>query len=358
MKPEKSDVDAETPLSKAQVKSLLTDIERWGSRHKIKLSSICNIKPDIYGEKSSTLRRKFQNKFDRLKKISDAEYTKIVMIHGVKQPVSAASTATDMTDSESETEGSIKPTKVEFKTPPMKVKTKPPLAGGSLKLESPAPSLLDAEDDEELADRLQWRPAIEIQMDFPERNREVYIFKFKDKVKDGQLFDGVQIVMPIQMPDAMLYSANTISSRSVEITMPGLQYLYYNGIEKFEKSLKKWGNGCEREEEGRGVAVNKYHEQRDRHVKKLLLKFPCKLDNTIFSEPDNNGNMTVDFVVNPTKYKYYDDDIAFQLHDTTIMWTIAIKEADSRVKKKVKKRTGLHKLYDRMKEDVEDDDDD
>jgi len=60
------------------LKQLLIDIETHGGLVGLKLTSLCNKKPDIYGRPGSALRRKVQNKTCRLKHLSPTAYLHVL----------------------------------------------------------------------------------------------------------------------------------------------------------------------------------------------------------------------------------------------------------------------------------------
>lgn len=66
-------------LPQTVLKQLLIDIEQaHGGLLGLKLTSLCNKKPDIYGRPGSALRRKVQNKTFRLKQLSHSDYLHVL----------------------------------------------------------------------------------------------------------------------------------------------------------------------------------------------------------------------------------------------------------------------------------------
>jgi hypothetical protein len=362
-------------LSKQIIKSLLFDIERWGGREACRLSHICNSKQDVYGLPASDARRSVQNKFQRLKTLPNLEYKELLIHYGITNTVEMLDTPAT-TPPTSDEEGSVneepyepvvtpKSKKADFfkpKTPAAKadktpsVKTAkanktssiplPTVASSAKKTKPSYPMLTSPKHVHPLvsSEGCLYNGVIDVDTARPECNRETFVFAFSDKPKDGFIHDGMQVVLPVMMPDARHYSAKLVSPFAVEIKYPAWIWLFQEGSAQFDKSLKKYGNYCKRQAEGRKVAKHKANKDEDRFWGRLLLRFPFELDNSIFSEPDHEGNTTIDFVVNPTKYKYKVGDLVFQLQCTTIMWTIA-KEGDRRMTVRKKKTTGLDTLF-------------
>lgn len=66
---------------------------------------------------------------------------------------------------------------------------------------------------------------INIDVDWPECNREVLVVKFRDVVKEGVLHDGFNIIFPhVDMHDFLAdkYKLEFVSSHELLLTMPSM----------------------------------------------------------------------------------------------------------------------------------------
>jgi hypothetical protein len=223
-------------LPESTIKSLLYDIENNGGRLQCALLTLCNHKQDIYGLAGSKQRRSIQNKFQQLKNLSEEAYKELLDSYGVQSnmatdkppPKSAPATATAAGVPTSV--GSSAP-----HTPPRYPITAP----------SPACSVAST------ATSVEFVGTIEVDIERPERNRETFVFQYEGKEKDGVLFSGLVVVVPIELPDCDLYAAKLTSPDLMEIKMPALPYSFNKGLSKTEKAHKKYGTHCDKLEEGR-----------------------------------------------------------------------------------------------------------
>jgi hypothetical protein len=146
---------------------------------------------------------------------------------------------------------------------------------------------------------------IEVDIDRPERNREVFILKFHDKNHDGKLYSGFSIQMPADTRDAKdgLFKAFLVGNGQpyVFIQAPGLHATFRRDFATFQNVEKV---KCDRIQEALNLNRNDVAKDGKRISQHYLLKFPAylQLSNTIYSPNSRGGKIKGDSTPYPISF--------------------------------------------------------
>jgi hypothetical protein len=130
---------------------------------------------------------------------------------------------------------------------------------------------------------------IDVDVEYPERNREVLIVGFTDVAKEGVLHNGFDIVVPaVDMRDYLTdkYKLELVSHNELLLTMPAVHAWNLANFDKFFKHQEKYNHLCLRLKQGHDVFHNSILSETKRLTKYLLLRFPknCALSTRHYSE--------------------------------------------------------------------------
>lgn len=180
---------------------------------------------------------------------------------------------------------------------------------------------------------------INVDVDFPEQNREIKVVPFNNVVQDdGVLHDGFDLMMDCDVHDFLngRYKAELVpGSNKVLITMPSASHTYLHGFGSFFDELKKSPEDyCACAELGHDIVRNAIIAGDEaRKTKKLLLCFPehIVLSTRHYCKAGaSKTELKSDMIPFETKFKWYDEDIV-RGHDV-VFWKVAIHEEEPRIK--------------------------
>ena len=182
-----------------------------------------------------------------------------------------------------------------------------------------------------------------VNIEYPERNREVAVFFFMGAKHDGKLHNGFSIQMDVDPRDANegRYQAYLVTQDSVFIMAPGQNSSFRDD---FSAIIAMEGTeGCPRIQETMAVTRNAILKDGKRLNKHILLKFPgyVELSNTVYSPQSTGGKIKAN--INPYSIKVdllKDKDIMFPLLKSRIAWNVHVIEAAARI---VEVSTAVHK---------------
>jgi hypothetical protein len=193
---------------------------------------------------------------------------------------------------------------------------------------------------------------IEVDIDHPERNREVKVVHFRDANKNGILHNGFEILMEGDLRDMLddKYSAKMVQENEILISMPSASHSWlYEPCNFFDK-CEAFGIGCARSLEAHNVARNDILKKKDRLTKQLLLRFPVPiiLSNRHYSP--NTADNDLEFEVVPFETSFLRMGKTFTSTISTIFWKIAVYEENLRVVENndVKGKKGEARLAERF----------
>jgi hypothetical protein len=168
----------------------------------------------------------------------------------------------------------------------------------------------------------------------PEGNRELTIFNFIGKKKQGKLHNGFSIEMEVDIVDVKqgLYSAFLLPNRRghVFFKVPGQTAMYridHPLIKASEKTMH-----CERIQEARDISRNAIQNDEARASKHILLKFPgqeMELSNSIYT-PDSQDDK-IKMIVAPYQSKVTIGATEYQTMKCRVIWKVHVIENEERV---------------------------
>lgn len=178
-------------------------------------------------------------------------------------------------------------------------------------------------------------PVINVDVNFPEQNREVKVVPFTDVNKDGILHNGFDIMMDCDIRDfiAGSYKAELISSSKVLISLPSTSHTYLHDFGAFFEELKKTPEDfCDRAELGHGVARNAIiGGDKARQTKKLMLCFPEHIV-LVMNQHYCKSKMELKSHIVPFKTKFdWNGNKLVRFHDV-VFWKVVIHEDEPRFK--------------------------
>ena len=179
----------------------------------------------------------------------------------------------------------------------------------------------------------------------PERNREVFVFHFKDEVdKQGVLHNGFAVEMDLDIRDFRegLYSAELVSSPEFMIKAPGQPATYTLDFLVAADAEAKGRRKCENLHQARNVARNGIQDDPDRCVKHIILAFPShiKLSNTIYSSGLPTGMIKMEIL--PTQATLQlSNGKSITLHRNRAVWKV--HDVVRKVQSTPSTKTNLHK---------------
>lgn len=186
---------------------------------------------------------------------------------------------------------------------------------------------------------------IVVDVDRPERNREVIVVKFTDVEKDGVLHDGFDILLEGDLRDfeGELYSAKIVGDNKILLTIPSANFSYLHDFDEFFTKLKDTEK-CLRTVVAHQVARNSILGEKTRLCKHLLLQFPdgLVLSNRHYPPEDSNidGELKTDFVRYAKTFTLQTVDLTNVV--TTIFWKVSVVEEGQRM---VKRSVGTKKRH-------------
>jgi hypothetical protein len=189
---------------------------------------------------------------------------------------------------------------------------------------------------------------IKVDVVHPERNREVFVFHFKDKVDNqGVLHNGFAVEMDLDIRDFRegLYSAELVSSTEIMIKAPGQPATYTLDFLVAADAEAKGRRKCENLHQARNVARNGIQDDPDRCVKHIILAFPShiKLSNTIYSSGLPTGMIKMEIL--PTQATLQlSNGKSITLHRNRAVWKVhVVEDVVRKVQSTPSTKTNLHK---------------
>jgi hypothetical protein len=140
-----------------------------------------------------------------------------------------------------------------------------------------------------------------VNIEKPELNREVVIFKLERIHVNGTIHDGFQIVImngDYQHFEDDKYSAHLIGANQIMVTSPSMPYLWLNSPGLYTDRLEAFGIACAGSNDAHSLVRTEMRSSSARQVKRLLLTFPSGtvLSNHIYSPNSVNGEIEVEAV--------------------------------------------------------------
>jgi hypothetical protein len=140
---------------------------------------------------------------------------------------------------------------------------------------------------------------IDVDIEHPERNRELNIFHFTGKKESGKLHNGFAIEMEVDPRDVKdgRYAAYLLPNcHQVFLKVPGQTSTYR--IDHHLVATIEQANHCSRIQEARDVSRNAIEKDETRMCKHILLKFPSnmELSNAIYSTNPRDSQMKITIV--------------------------------------------------------------
>jgi hypothetical protein len=175
---------------------------------------------------------------------------------------------------------------------------------------------------------------IKVDVVHPERNREVFVFHFKDKVDNqGVLHNGFAVEMDLD------------SSTEIMIKAPGQPATYTLDFLVAADAEAKGRRKCENLHQARNVARNGIQDDPDRCVKHIILAFPShiKLSNTIYSSGLPTGMIKMEIL--PTQATLQlSNGKSITLHRNRAVWKVhVVEDVVRKVQSTPSTKTNLHK---------------
>jgi hypothetical protein len=170
-----------------------------------------------------------------------------------------------------------------------------------------------------------------VDVEHPERNREVAVFFFTGAKHQRKLHNGFSIQLEVDPRDARegRYRAYLLNQDSVFIVAPG-----QNSSFRLDFSAVIANEGeesCPRIQEAMAVTRNAISNDGKRLNKHILLKFPgyMELSNTIYSPDSKGGKIKANITPYPIKTTLVQDN--GYLLKCRIAWNVHVIEAAARV---------------------------
>ena len=324
-------------LSKTLLLQLLQDIEQRGGLHNVSLKRICGRNPEFYGIPGSQLQRQIQNRVSRWQKLTPSEYD-LVLIHfqvkrfGEEKGPKPSSASIPISQSEMPTPGRV------FNTPQKMMSGKVSNCIDNVADRRYVGKHMCAKYSLRcfilvclLTIHISPNFSVNIVVDIihPERNREVVVFHFKDKVDKGILHNGFSVEIELDFRDFMqgACSAQLISGSEIMIKVPGQTANYAHDFALVADAEAKANRKCENLHQARSVTRNAIKEDQDRSVKHIILSFPTDmaLANTIYSPDLPTGMIKMDIVTTAAQIPL-PNGATFDYHIHRAVWKVHIME--------------------------------
>lgn len=122
---------------------------------------------------------------------------------------------------------------------------------------------------------------IDINLNFPERNREVVLQSVSNFRHAQDVFDGFVVLMAVDLRDAMVTNGITaflVSPTEILITMPSLAFdLYQDSAGRNQRLQDHLGMQCLPLQLAQDITINEIRMTPSRQTKQLLLRFPNRI---------------------------------------------------------------------------------
>ena len=389
-------------LGKPVIRKLLRDIEERGGIHTFSIKNLCDCFPETYGFPNTIQRRRVQNKVNKWKLLTlerfqavQLKYLAIVgeernhILHSFAHPpASTTLERANSSDSSSHqySRRSLSSPAVPNQEAPV-FESPPPLSAimlsSAMTISRPASTsetaahiqrALDSNDFGEcvflfLQQRRKCLPVshlradsveIEVNIDHPEKNREVQVFNFTGVKTKGKFHNGYAIEMNVDVRDVKkgLYRAYFLpDNHHVFIKAPpGLcsssnreDHAILADKEKLRSRF------CEKLHDARHVSRNEIKDSEKRTSKNIVLSFPCymTLSNLIYS-PDTTADGLIKMKKEPYKNKVVVGIKEYATLHCCIVLKLHLVEAAERVFEKQKEGlTDEDELVDALDEGME-----
>lgn len=289
------------------------------------LKHLCDGREDIYGLPSSNQRRQIQNKVSRWKSLSEDKYYQLLAEYGVQPAVDPPQLPRQQ---------AAAPTTTRTSMTPMIRGGGAPKRGdddvdyhGTWLVAMPFLQFSFSLTSAFFIISSNFAARIDIDIENPERNREVKIIPFVNVVQDGVLHNGFDIAIDaIDMRDYVqdMYKAELISANEILLKMPSASHAWLN---------EPRTANCPRTQEAYEVARNSILLSDDRKIKLLLLRFPgsITLSNQHYSPQSMNGEIECDFAMKDTSFTFDGKNLKSVV--TTVFWKVSVVEEQQRIVK-------------------------
>lgn len=183
------------------------------------------------------------------------------------------------------------------------------------------------------------RPAydaiVDVDINRPERNREVMVVGFTNVEESGVLHDGFDIFLEGNMQDFVCdrYKARHIGDNGILIEMPAATTSYLENFGQFFKHQKHNGSICERQQEGHAIARNAILGDKQRKIKRILLCFPSHIvlsRHYLSKDPwSTSEELNCDLVRFDDTFSIMDKECPNWV--CVVMWKVAVHEDERRI---------------------------
>ena len=308
-------------LREIVLKALLVDIESAGgfASPTFSLKRICDLKPDIYGSPGSDLRRQVQNKVHKLRQLAPYQYLSVLNYYRVSSGALTRSfrlSESAVSESDELLSEPVTPVRlhcgavvntppssnrqqlVPFETPP------PPKHTPHRQLDSARRLAMNTQcvfDDFTLDDvgtccfnkhvyvhvhvaalltiGFACAPdVIVVNLQYPERNREVMVLTVNDVQHQGNMYNCFTIMLRVDPRDAAVTdrcTAYVVSENEILISYPALEYFFFTDSAARNERLKIGLYYDPRVQLAQDICINDVRRAPQRVVKRLLLRFPA-----------------------------------------------------------------------------------
>lgn len=175
---------------------------------------------------------------------------------------------------------------------------------------------------------------IDVDVDYPERNREVLIVSFTDVKKDCVLHNGFDIMIPsADMRDYLMdkYKLELVSSNELLLTMPAVHAWNLSNFDKFFAHQEKYNHLCSRSKQGHDVFRNSILLEKKRLTKYLLLCFPENLILSTEHYSEHKTELTCKIApLLDVSFNWKNENAIPQLANV-VYWKVAVKESRERI---------------------------
>lgn len=175
---------------------------------------------------------------------------------------------------------------------------------------------------------------IEVNIDRPEKNREVQVFNFMGVKTDGKFHNGYAIEMNVDVRDVKkgLYRAYLLpDNHHVFIKAPGLCASYRDDHKILADKEKLRSRFCEKLQDARDVSRHAIQDSEERTSKNIVLSFPgyMTLSNLIYSPGATDGLIKM-------KSEPYENTVIlgekeYETMHCRVVWKLHLVEAAERV---------------------------
>lgn len=185
---------------------------------------------------------------------------------------------------------------------------------------------------------------IDVDINHPERNREVVIVKFTDVAMEGKLHNGFDILIPaVDMRDYLTdkFKLEIVSDNELLLTMPSMHAWNIADSDKFFAHLKDVKELCPRTKQGHDVFRNALRSNKNRLSKYLLLRFPGDIVLSTQHYSDHKSELHCK-IVPLMDVSFHWKKVGKSVTQTAnvVYWKVSIKEDHERVvDKKVEDET-------------------